>query len=143
MSCPPGTFFEGIEPLNPGTGCPFLNYCCTKPGDYWLTRNTLNPQCTTANGQNGIKTAIGCIPTTSQNDLLMFILPWAIGVAGGSAFILIIVAGFLIMSSAGDPQKAKAGKELLGAAVAGLLLIIFSAYILDVIGIRIFKLPGL
>jgi len=143
MSCPPDTFFEGVNPPYPETGCPLLNWCCTQPGDDWLDKNALNIHCTTADGRDGIKTAIGCIATTSQNALLQFILPWAIGVAGGSAFLLIIVAGFLIMTSGGDPQKAKAGKELLGAAVAGLLLIIFSVYILDVIGIRIFRFPGL
>jgi hypothetical protein len=91
----------------------------------------------------GVNTAISCIPVSTNNAFLQFIFPWAIGVAGGTSFVLIVVAGFLIMSSAGDPQKAKAGKELMGAAVAGLLMIIFSVYILDVIGIRIFRLPGL
>jgi hypothetical protein len=47
------------------------------------------------------------------------------------------------MTSGGDPRKAKAAKELLTSAIAGLLMIIFSVYILDLIGIRILNIPGL
>ena len=143
LQCPPEYYFEGINPPMEEIGCDLLYACCTQPGDGWIERNALNPQCTTASGRVGIRTAIGCIGVTSQTDLLLFVLPWAIGVGGGTAFILIVVAGFLVLTSAGDPQRAKAGKELLGAAFAGLLMIIFSVYILDIIGIRILRLPGL
>jgi hypothetical protein len=140
--CPENTYFEGFNPPQSETGCPLLFSCCTQYPTNRIVRNPLPILCT-VNGQEGINTAIGCIPVTGQNQLLQFIFPWAIGVAGGTSFLLIIVAGFLIMSSGGDPQKAKAGKELLGAAVAGLVMVIFSVYILDVIGLRIFRFPGL
>src|SRR4030042_4213447 len=102
-------------------------------------RGGLNPLC----GESSINTAIGCIPVGNQDDFLAFILKWALGVAGGIAFILIVYSGFLFMTSAGDKQKVQAAKELLTAAISGLLLIIFSVFLLDLFGIRILKIPGL
>ena len=60
---------------------------------------------------------------------------WAIGIAGGIAFILIIVSGFMISTSSGDPKRLQAGRELLTAAITGLLLVIFSAFILRLLGV--------
>ena len=94
-------------------------------------------QSITCAGGKGINTAIGCINFSSETELSTFILGWAIGIAGGVAFLLIIVAGFLYTTSAGDPKKVQAAKELLGAAIAGLILLIFSAFILRVIGVNI------
>jgi hypothetical protein len=96
----------------------------------------------TCDGGKGIDTAIGCIPFTTESGLFTFILGWAIGIAGGIAFLLIIVAGFLYITSAGDPKKVQAAKELLTAAITGLLFLIFSAFILRVIGVDILGLPG-
>ena len=123
-------------------GCDSLEVCCSLQERVRPERDVLNPECS-SNGQVGIETAIGCIPVTDPTRLLTFVLPWAIGVASGTSFILMIIAAFLVMNSAGDPQKARAGKELLGTAIVGLMMIIFSVYLLDVIGIRILRLPGL
>lgn len=90
-----------------------------------------------------LNTAIGCIPINDSNAFIGFILRWAIGIGGGIAFILILVAGFQIMTSQGDPQRLQAGKELLTSAVTGLVLIIFSVFILQFIGVNILGIPGL
>ncbi len=89
-----------------------------------------------------INTAIGCIPFGDTNAFVGFILRWAIGVGGGIAFLLIIIATFQIMSSSGEPERLKAGQELLTSAIAGLIMLIFSIFILKVIGVDILKLPG-
>jgi len=47
------------------------------------------------------------------------------------------------MSSYGTPEKIQAAKELLTASFGGLLLIIFSVYILQLIGVSILRIPGL
>ncbi len=97
-------------------------------------------------GTQGIDTAIGCIPlfgtnpNSPLNPFMSFVIGWGAGVAGGIAFILILFSGFQIMTSSGNPQKLQAGKELLGAAVSGLLLLIFSAFILRVVGVDILQI---
>jgi hypothetical protein len=94
------------------------------------------------NNGSGINTAIGCIPITDQNALIGFFLKWALGIGGGIAFLLILVAGFQIMTSRGDPNRLKAGQELMTSAIAGILLLIFSLVILRIIGVDLLKIPG-
>lgn len=91
---------------------------------------------------NSIDTAIGCIPIGDQNALIGFFLKWGIGIGGGIAFILIIFAGFQIMTSRGDPNRLKAGQELMTSAIAGLLLLIFSLIILRIIGFDILNITA-
>ena len=48
-----------------------------------------------------------------------------------------LIAGFQIMTSSGNPERLRAGQELLTSAVAGLILLVFSVFILRTIGIDI------
>lgn len=92
---------------------------------------------------NALDTAIGCIPVLdSQEAFLGFILKWAIGIGGGIAFLLIVYAGFMIMTSMGNPERLQAGKELLTSAISGLILLILSIFILNIIGVKILAIPG-
>ena len=95
------------------------------------------PSCTLSGGGTGLDTAIGCIPIEDPDAFIGFILRWAIGIGGGIAFLLIIYASFTIMSSRGNPERLKAGQELLTSAIAGIIMIIFSIFILRVIGVNI------
>jgi len=97
---------------------------------------------TTTVNTGKLATAIGCIPIRGGQEMTAFILGWAIGIAGGIAFILIIVAAFQIITSSGDPKKLQAGRELLTSAIAGLLLLIFSVFILRIIGVKLLGIPG-
>jgi hypothetical protein len=93
--------------------------------------------------QTKLKTAIGCITILSpngQNAFLADILRWAVGVGSGIAFLLIVYAGFMIMTATGNPERLKAGQELLTSAVAGLILLVFSVFILKFIGVDILGL---
>lgn len=90
-----------------------------------------------------INSAIGCIPFVDTNKLAEFFLKWGIGIGSGIAFLLIVYAGFMIMTSAANPQRLKAGQELLTAAITGLIMLIFSVFILRAIGVDILKVPGL
>ena len=88
-----------------------------------------------------LNTAIGCIPIlTTKEAFLSFVLKWAVGIGGGIAFLLIVYAGFMIMTSAGNPERLKAGQELLTSAISGLILLIFSVVILKIIGVDILGL---
>jgi hypothetical protein len=94
-------------------------------------------------GETSINTAIGCINVLgSQEEFLGDLLRWAIGVGSGIAFLLIVYAGFMIMTSSGNPDRLKAGQELLTSALSGLILLIFSVFILNLIGVKILQIPG-
>lgn len=86
-------------------------------------------------------TAIGCVDT-NPTGFFSKILGLAIGIGGGIAFLLILFGGFQILTSAGNPEQLNAGREMISAAIAGLLLIIFSVFILRLIGYNIFGIPG-
>lgn len=88
-------------------------------------------------GGESINTAIGCIPFKDTAGFMAFFLRWGIGIGGGIALALIILAGFQITTSAGNPERLKAGQELLTSALAGLVMLIFSIFILRIIGVDI------
>lgn len=117
-------------------GCPTGTTCCvvvsTVPAD--PSDLLCGPD------QAGINTAIGCIPVSNTNDFMGWILGWAVGIGGGIAFLLIVYASFMTMTSQGNPERLKAGQELLTSAISGLILLIFSVFILKFIGVDILKL---
>lgn len=90
----------------------------------------------------GVDTAIGCLMAGDPKQLISQLLGWGVGVGGGIAFLMIVLAGFQIATASGDPKKVQAARELLMSAIAGLLLIIFSILLLNLIGFQILKLPG-
>jgi hypothetical protein len=93
----------------------------------------------TLGGKEGSWTALGCIPVDPR-DFVAWLLARAIGIGGGIAFLLMLWGGFQIITSAGDPERLNAGKEIITSAIAGLLLIIFSLFLLKLIGIDILGL---
>jgi hypothetical protein len=98
-------------------------------------------ECTSCVSQQGIWTALGCIPAT-EGGLFETIFTVGLGMAGGIAFLLILFGGFQILSSAGNPEQLNEGRELVSSAVAGLLLIIFSVFLLRLVGYDILRIPG-
>ncbi len=92
-------------------------------------------------GEGNSWTALGCIQTASGKFITQ-ILDFGVGIAGGIAFLLILFGGLQIVTSAGNPEQLNAGRELVGSAIAGLLLIIFSVFLLRLIGVDILGIPG-
>jgi hypothetical protein len=86
---------------------------------------------------NALDTAIGCIPIGEPREFIAFVLRWAMGIGGGVAFLLILYSGFMMISSSGNPERLQAGRELLTAAISGIVLLIFSIFILRFVGIDI------
>lgn len=108
-------------------------------------RVTIDPTCETVRGsgkKDGIKTALGCIPASDLNDFVGWLLRNVIFVASGIAFLLMAFGALQIITSAGSPDKMKAGSELITSALSGLLLIILSLFLLKLIGVDILQLPG-
>ena len=92
------------------------------------------------NGKQGISTALGCI-VVEGTDFVTTLLNFVIGIAGGIAMLLIIFGGFQILTSAGNPERLNEGKELVSSALTGLLMIVFSVFLLRVIGMQILGIP--
>lgn len=91
-------------------------------------------------GEESIKTAIGCAPIGNTNELIAFFIRRAMGIIGGVAMLLIILASFQILTSQGDKYKLQSGKDMFTAAAAGLMLAIFAVLALQIIGHDILKI---
>ena len=106
--------------------------------------------CTAPGNRPGISTALGCLPyaddtagTNAGKVLISTVLSWAVAVGGGLAFLLVVFAGFQITTAAGDPKRVQAARELLTAAVSGLIIIVLSILLLNFLGINVLGLGGL
>ncbi len=102
------------------------------------------PACTTPGTGGecaGVDTAIGPASTT-PNELITTIMRILLSISGGIALLLLIYAGYKILTSRGNPETVKGARELITSAIAGLLLIILSLVILEVLGVDILHIPG-
>ena len=97
----------------------------------------------TSNGQEGVNTALGCVVVNTGNDLITTVLRLATGLGGGLALALILYGVFIVTTSAGMPDKLKAGGEIITSAVIGLIFILLSIFLVNLIGINILGIPGL
>lgn len=89
----------------------------------------------------GVKTAIGCIHTDPAG-LVRDILKFSVGIGGGIAFLLMLIGAFQMIISAGDPEALKAGQERFRDAIIGLLFIIFSVFLMKILGVDILGLEA-
>ncbi|OGG17823.1 hypothetical protein A2721_02260 [Candidatus Gottesmanbacteria bacterium RIFCSPHIGHO2_01_FULL_47_48] len=91
---------------------------------------------------SGIDTAIGCIRTDKLEETVNFILKWVLGISGGVILLLLIITGYNLLTSTGNPEKLQGVKENIVSIFSGLILIGFSLVLLKVIGADVLKLPG-
>ena len=70
------------------------------------------------------------------------ILTVVFAVSGGLAFLSVLMGAATVLTSAGDPLRLRAGKDMLTNSLLGLFLIIFSIFLLRVVGVEILRLPG-
>ncbi len=90
----------------------------------------------------GVWTALGCFSSDFSTLIKEKVFGFGIGLAGTIAFLCIIYAAFQIQTSSGNAEKIKKAQELLTSCIMGLILIIFSVFILRLIGVNILKIPG-
>ena len=109
--------------------------------------NAVDPKqfstCTGCFDGGGVWTAIGCWKADSPSDFVTWFVKLGTGIGGGIAMLLILFSGFQRITSAGNPERLHEAKELMTAAISGLLLIIFSIFLLRLIGVDILQIPGL
>jgi hypothetical protein len=86
-------------------------------------------------------TALGIPTDINASDFASKFAAVAIGVAGGVAFLMMIYGSFRLVFSNGDPEAVQQGRQVIVAAVTGLIVVIFSVFILRLMGISILGLP--
>ncbi|OGY25002.1 MAG: hypothetical protein A2134_01300 [Candidatus Woykebacteria bacterium RBG_16_39_9b] len=132
----------GSSPIScdPATGL-LVQVATSSPGTVDDTPTTTFP------GSGGAPTVdipfFGPIPvSTNPSGFATRVLQTAIGFAGGLAFILMAIAAFRMTTSAGNPDNLQSAREMFTAAIIGLIVIVFSIFLLRLIGITILRIPG-
>jgi len=90
---------------------------------------------------NEILTDFGCIPDDPVGFVQKF---YSVGLAfiGMVALLFIIIGGYSIMTSKGDPGKLQKGKSYIIYSIAGVLLAIFGFVFIQVVTGDILRIPG-
>ena len=88
-----------------------------------------------------LKTDFGCIP----DDPIGFVEKFygiGLGFLGGVALLFIIIGGYYLLTSRGDPGKIQTGKSFIFYSIAGLLLAIFGFVLIQFVIGDLIKIPG-
>ncbi|MBP6882606.1 MAG: hypothetical protein KBC15_03590 [Candidatus Levybacteria bacterium] len=103
------------------------------------------PPCKTKISDKGCTSVYSAFGTLSTNPqgFLTALFSILLSLSGGIALLFIIRSGYQLMTSQGDPEKVKDARERITSAIVGLLFIVFSLVILEVIGVDILAIPGL
>ena len=99
-------------------------------------------RCNDCVARGEIYTALDCVSPKIGDFIGKTLLGLGIGLAGVVALLCIIYSAFTMQTSQGNPEKIKKAQELLTSCIMGLMLIIFSVFILRLIGVNILKIPG-
>jgi len=90
---------------------------------------------------NEIQTDFGCMP----NDPIGFVQKFygiGLGFVAGIALITLILGGYTIMTSQGNPYRVNVGKSYIFYSISGLLLAIFGFVFIQVVVVDILHVPG-
>lgn len=107
--------------------------------DHFTVQEQISPSLAIDPGEE-VNTAFGKIIATPA-AISTLLLRIAVGVAGGVAFLLMVFGSYRLIFSAGNPEAIQQGREVITAAIVGLIIIVFSVFILRLIGISILGLP--
>lgn len=92
---------------------------------------------------NICKTALGDFDVTKPETIISRIFAVVLFIASFGAFILFLIAGYNLLTSSGNKEKVAAAREMITSTVLGLLFVILSIVILEIIGVDILRIPGL
>ena len=74
------------------------------------------------------------------NSYLQPFIPFLVGISAGAAMLMIVLGGVQMIFGGGDQSKFDAGKKRIIASIIGLLLLVFSATILNFLNANYFQL---
>ncbi len=91
--------------------------------------------------QGTINTDLGCLPNSPVGFVTQF-YGWGLGIIGLVGLLFLVIGGYFIMTSRGDPSQLKKGKSYITYAIIGILLAIFGFVFISVIAGNVLKIPG-
>lgn len=80
---------------------------------------------------------------TDPGGLASQIVQLGIGIGSGVAFLLIIYGSYVVLTSQGNPEGINHGKEIITSAIIGLVFIVLSVSIMQIIGFDILGLQSI
>lgn len=91
---------------------------------------------------DNIRTELGCIP---ENPIGFVEKIYSIGIAiiGMVGLLFMIIGGYYIVTSQGNPERLQTGKSYILYSLIGILLAIFGFIFIEVIGGDILRIPGI
>lgn len=89
-----------------------------------------------------VSTGLGIDVGTEPGELARSFFSVLLSISGGLALLLFIYAGYKIMAARGNPEKFQEAKDRFTSTILGLLFIILSLVILQVIGVDLLQIPG-
>lgn len=90
---------------------------------------------------NDIRTDFGCLP----NDPIGFVAKfygWGLSLIGLVGLVFLIIGGYHILLSRGDPSRLNVGRSYILYAIIGILLAIFGFVFIQVVTSDVLKIPG-
>lgn len=87
-------------------------------------------------------TVFGCVATQPQ-AFVQSILSIVFGISGGIAFLAVLAGSGIVLTSTGSPERLQTGKDIIVSSLFGILLILFSVFLLNFVGYDILRIPGL
>ncbi|MDP2664164.1 MAG: hypothetical protein Q8P08_01880 [bacterium] len=91
----------------------------------------------------GIKIEEGGSLVATLPQLVQYFFNFAIAIGGIAAFAMLVLGGFRFLTSAGNPTSQKDAKDIITSAVIGLLLLLSSYLLLQVINPDILTLKDI
>lgn len=70
---------------------------------------------------------------TGISQRVVDVLNWAIGMSALVAVVMIIFAGYMFITAAGDPEKIEKGRNAITAAVVGLVIVFLARVVISAI----------
>jgi hypothetical protein len=87
-------------------------------------------------GSNGICSklnGLNCNNVTDVNSLILTVINWILGITLAIDVLFMIFGGFLYITSAGNEDRAKKGKNTVVNAIIGLVIIILAYFLANVV----------
>ena len=136
-------------PILTPTGIPTCDFCgwCNRdinlqpPSDWAACQKCLYDATSGLPKEHTYYTVLGCF-STNPADYVQQLLTIVFSMAGGIAFLAVLAGSVIVLTSSGNPERLKDGKDMIVSSILGILIILFAIFLLRVVGVDILNIPG-